>query len=466
MRVGPLRHVVAYLVLVGVPVGVLLAVVVPMGGGDSAPMSGEHGAHRHILALAAIIVVAHLGGRAAVRLRQPEVVGQLGACVALGPIALGALAPEPHAWLFGPGTETAIAALATVGMVLFLFLVGAELSRGGLRGTGRAGLVIGHAALAVPLAAGAALAPLLPAAFRPAGVDPLSFALFCGITMGITAVPVLARVLQERGVLRTPLGVLGMSSAAVCDATAWCLMAVVLGGAGLLGIVGPAVVGVVVLRAVVRPALSRLAGHGERARAPLAVALLALAFLCAWGAHQLGLHAAIGALAAGLAAPPARVVAEVLGGLEWLVRTLLLPVFFASVGLAMSPAALGAPLLWAVMAGAVALALVTKVGATLAAGRMLGLPRRDSFALAAMMNCRGLTEIVVLEIGRSAGLLTDALFTALIAMALVTTALTGPLLSAVWPRGATGLPDLPDRVPPKARPAELRPGPGQRAASQ
>lgn len=463
MRAGPLRQVVAYLVVVGIPAAVLLAVLAPTGSGNPVHLSGHDGAHRHILALAAIVVVTHLGGCAAVRLRQPEVVGQLTAGIALGPVALGALAPGPHAWLFGPGTEAAIAALAQVGMVLFLFLVGTELSRAGLRGTGRAGLVVGHAALAVPLAAGAALAPLLPAAFRPAGVDPLSFGLFCGIAMGITAVPVLARVLQERGVLRTPLGVLGTSAAAVCDATAWCLLAVALGGADFLGVVGPAVVGAVVLRAAVRPALSALAGRGERARAPLAVALLAVAFLSAWAAHALGLHAAIGALAAGLAAPPVRVVAEILGGLEWLVRTLLLPVFFASVGLAMSPAAAGAPLLWVVLAGAVALAVVTKVGATVTVGALLRLPRRDSFALAAMMNCRGLTELVVLEIGRSAGLLTDALFIALVGMALVTTALTGPLLSAVWPGGAT---DLPDRVPPKAHPPEVRPTPGDRGLSQ
>jgi Kef-type K+ transport system membrane component KefB len=418
-----------------------------------------------LLDVALILVVSRLFGRMLRRVGQPAVVGEILAGIALGPTLLGLLAPDVLSALFPDDVRGVLKTVATVGLVLFMFGVGHESDLGQMRRMGRRAGALSVGSIAVPAVAGVAVALLLwPAHDVVAGekVPLAAFAAFLAIALSVTAFPVLARILDEAGLLRAPIGTLAMTVAAVTDLVAWSALAVVVaatgdGGRPLVGTGVLVALYAVVLVGVVRPGLrvvlARLAP--APALAPTAVLLVGLA-LSAGATEALGLHAAIGAFAFGLVVPRGvaadAAAAGVAGATERGAAALgtagrvLVPVFFLTTGLTVDLTGLtGAGL--ATMALLFVVATLAKFGGVGLAARLSGAGLRESAALGTLMNARGLTELVILEVGRSAGILDEVTFTALVGVALLTTVLTGPLFRRLH------RPSGPDTTAPVAAPS-------------
>jgi len=383
--------------------------------------------------IAVFVAVAHLGGALAAWLRQPRVVGQATAGLLLGPSLLGWAAPPVSHWLHAGGSDQAVDLLAQLGVILFVFLTARELSDGEHR-AGPTAFVVGQTMVAVPLLAGM-LTALALSHHRPAGVGAVQYTLFLGVAMSATALPVLAHILAERRRLTSPIGVLGISAAAVGDASIWCLLAVALCLAGTgsmadtLARLGLAVVFLAVLWWGVRPLLRRVLSAERDSRYTGPALLLAAVLGCALVTDRLGLHAIFGAFVAGLLLPHrSMLVARVTVVVEQATQWLLLPLFFTAVGSRTRLSVIGEPRLLAAGALVLAVAVLSKIIAGGGAGRAVGLGARDSAVLGVLMNCRGMTELLILNIGLTAGIIDASVFTVFVVMAIVTTALTGPLL--------------------------------------
>lgn len=389
-----------------------------------------------LLAVAVVLGLTAVGGRLARRLGQPEVLGEILTGVALGPSVLGAMPGNLTAWLFPPQVRPALALLAQFGLVFFMFLIGLEVDLGTARRLRRAVGAISLGAVGVPFAAGLVLAPFLYREAAAAGVvsvRPAAFAVYIGVALSITAFPVLARIVQERDMQTTQTGTVALACAAVTDVVGWfLLMAAVLLGAGrdlltMLSTLGGLLAMGAVLVFVVRPAVQRWATRTRPAAGSVLVLALVGASLCAAATTALQLHAAFGAFMFGAALPrvPA-LVRPIEEGLPAL-STLLLPIFFVVAGLSLDLGAVSAVAPWHV----VAIMAVAVLGKLLGVGLPalgLGLGRRTAASLAVLLNTRGLTELVVLQVGLNRGLIGPGLYTVLVLMALGTTVATGPLL--------------------------------------
>jgi Kef-type K+ transport system membrane component KefB len=389
------------------------------------------------LQLVVILVVARTCGLLLKFLGQPAVIGEMAAGIVLGPIVFGALAPDLHATLFAKESLSALSSLSMLGLVLFMFIVGVELrAPDGVRAQVKAAGMVGLLGVLLPMAAGIAIAPWLHP-LAPAGVGFWPFALFMAAAMSITAFPVMARILKDRGMTQTRLGRLALSSAAIADAFAWIMLAVVVAliGGGSDGFlrttIGMAVLSALVF-VVLRPfygwLLRKYAPSGEPSQMLLA-ALLIGALGCAGLTEWLGLHAVFGAFLFGACLPrDDRLLRCLVERLEYLAIVLLMPIFFALAGLSTTPdafagAGIGALLL---VLGA---AVIGKVFGGAFGARLAGYGWRDSFATGALMNARGLMELIVMKVGLDAGLIGPSLFTMLLVMAIVTTVMTGPMLT-------------------------------------
>lgn len=389
-----------------------------------------------LFAVGLILGLTALGGRLALRLGQPAVLGEILTGVALGPSVLGALPGDLTAWLFPPHVRPGLALLAQFGLVFFMFLIGLEVDLGTARRLRRAVGAVSLGAVGVPFAAGLVLAPFLYREATSAGVVSVgsaAFAVYIGVALSITAFPVLARIVQERGMQTTQTGTLALACAAVTDVVGWfLLMAAVLLGAGrhlltMLGTLGGLLAMGALLVFVVRPAVLRWATRTRPAAGSVLVLAMVGASLCAAVTTALQLHAAFGAFMFGAALPrvPA-LVRPIEEGLPAL-SSLLLPVFFVVAGLSLDLGAVSAVAPWHV----VAIVAIAVLGKLLGAGLPalgLGLGRRTAVSLAVLLNTRGLTELVVLQVGLNRGLIGPGLYTVLVLMALGTTVATGPLL--------------------------------------
>jgi Kef-type K+ transport system membrane component KefB len=390
-----------------------------------------------LLQLVVILVVARACGLLLKFLGQPAVIGEMAAGIVLGPIVFGALAPDMHASLFAKGSLAGLSSLSMLGLVLFMFIVGAELrAPDGVRSQVKAAGYVGVLGVVLPMAAGLAIAPFLHP-LAPAGAAFWPFAFFMAAAMSITAFPVMARILKERGMTQTRLGRLSLGSAAIADVFAWIMLAVVValtGGGG--GNFVRTLVGMVVLVAVVFGALRPLYAWLLRTYAPggepsqmLLAAMLVGALGCAGLTEWLGLHAVFGAFLFGACLPrDDRLLRCLVERLEYVAVVLLMPIFFALAGLSTTPdafvgAGIGALLL------VLAAAVFGKVLGGAIGARFAGYGWRDSFATGALMNARGLMELIVMKVGLDAGLIGPSLFTMLLVMALVTTLMTSPLLT-------------------------------------
>lgn len=402
------------------------------------------------LQLTVILIVARVCGQVLRAFGQPMVIGEMTAGVLLGPVVFGAMSPEWHAQLFPAASLPGLSSLAMIGVVLFMFIVGAELrTPGGMGAQLRAAGWVGLASMALPMVLGLAIAPVLHPALAPAGVAFWPFALFLGVALSITAFPVLARILKDRGMTRTRVGQLALSAAGVVDAVAWVLLALVVAlassGAGLHGFFRisaglAALVAAVFL--VVKPLVAWLLHVHAPGGVPSPLALAGLMiglFSCAMLTEWLHLHAVFGAFLFGACLPrDDRLLAALEARIEPLSVVVLMPIFFALAGLGTTPGAFANAGLGAM--GLILLAaMVGKLGGGAAGARVCGYGWRESLATGCLMNSRGLMELIVIKVGLDAGLIGAALFTMLLVMALVTTASTGPLLTLIGGRSRDSL---------------------------
>jgi len=386
-----------------------------------------------------VLVVTRLTGLLLARLHQPRVVGEMAAGLLLGPSLLGFLAPGVSTSLFPPESLPYLSALSQIGLILFMFVIGSELDLGELRRRGRAAALVSGAGIAVPFLLGALLAVALHRRLSPPGVPVAHFALFVGTAMSVTAFPVLARILAESRLLGTRIGTLAIACAAIDDVAAWSLLAGVVvlvkaprRAAPLTATVAGAVAFVAAMLMVARPLLARIAWiarEGAALTRDRLATLVTLALASAWVAERLGLHAVFGAFLAGCVLPRDRRLSRALAdGLDPAV-VLLLPLFFAETGLRTSVGGLGQGGLWPACLLIVLVAVAGKFGGAALASRAGGLPWREAAALGVLMNTRGLMELVILSVGFDVGVISPALFSMMVLMALVTTGMTTPILN-------------------------------------
>lgn len=395
-----------------------------------------------LVQLVAILATSQLLARAFRHIGQPAVVGEMVAGFVLGPMVLGAISPETHARLFSQAVSSGLSAVASLGVVLFMFVVGVELRQahnGAVRWGSAAS--VGLCSVLAPLALGITIAPLVYPSMAPVGVEPWPFALFLGTALSVTAFPVLARILKDRRMTSSKVGQLALSAAAMADLFSWALLLVVIGlgrneperrglsfGGTLLGLIALCLLLHFVVRPLVERALRSQMLEGQMSFTLLAV-LLAGLFGCAEATEWLGLHRVFGAFLFGVTLPrDKRLVQAVSSNVEPLAIVVLMPVFFALAGLsttsqAFAPHSLGTLVL------ILGVAIVGKVAGGAIGARVAGLAWRDSLTTGTLMNARGLMEIVVIKVGLDAGLIRVELFTILLTMAVVTTAITGPISS-------------------------------------
>ena len=393
-----------------------------------------------LLQLVIILGAARLLGLVLRYFGQPAVIGEMAAGVVLGPIVFGAVAPELHAQVFEPASRGALEGLSQLGLVLFMFIVGAELRLPtGVRSQIVAASWVGVLSVLLPMGLGIAIAfPLYPVVSLP-GVSFWPFALFMAAAMSITAFPVMARILKDRGETQTAIGRLALTSAAVADVMAWIMLAlvVVLASSGhdwnaFVRQIG----GVLLLTAMIfglfRPLiawlLSKYASDGRPAGALLA-ALLIGTFACAYGTGYLGVHPVFGAFLFGACLPrDDRLLHLLIERIEHVAVLVLMPVFFALAGLNTTPDAfVGAGL--AGLGLILAAAIIGKIAGAALGARISGQPWRESLAVGSLMNARGLMELIVMKVGLDIGVIGQDLFTMLLVMAILTTVMTSPLLT-------------------------------------
>ncbi|MDH6139928.1 Kef-type K+ transport system membrane component KefB [Kitasatospora sp. GP30] len=436
----------AHLALVAVTAAAI-ALLLHAIGGDGGPRAPGGAAKStsvfgtFLVAMPLILLCAQLAGRCCRRLGQPAVIGEILAGILLGPSLLGRLSPGTERWLFTAHLAPVLDTLSQLGLVAFMFLIGYELDLGRLRRHRSSAVLISHAGIALPALAGILLAVPMYTRFAEPGVGFPVFALFIGVAMSVTAFPVLARVLTDRGLDRTPLGALALASAAVGDVIAWCLLALV---TALAGHHGPARVLVtiglsgaffLVMRYGVRPLLLRV-GRADASRTVPVAAVLPLllggVLLSSYATDRIGVHPIFGAFLFGAVMPrnlpPVNAAVEHLRG----VAGLLLPLFFVSAGLNIRLDLLGSdPTRWAWCLLITAVAMLAKWGASSAAARVGGIEWPQALSLGALMNCRGLTELVILSIGYQLGVISSLVYSLLVVMTLISTAVTAPALSGI-----------------------------------
>jgi Kef-type K+ transport system membrane component KefB len=394
-----------------------------------------------LLALAAVIVAARLLGALFARLGQPAVIGEVVAGIALGPSLLGRAWPEAMQFLLPEAAMPYLGVIAQLGVVLYMLLVGLELDAALLRRQAGTATLVSCASLAVPFGLGVLLAgPLFPD-LAPEGVGFTPFALFLGAALAVTAFPVLARILTDRGMSRAPLGVLALGCAAAADLLAWCLLAVVVGVAqaqvhSALAVLGLTCLFVVALLWVVRPAVVWLVRRqeGRPVEAGAVAWVLAGVLLSALATEAIGIHAVFGAFLLGVVFPHDSALArELERRLHSGIVLMLLPAFFAFTGMRTQIGLIQGAEDWLLCLAITAVATAGKVGGTALAARLAGLGWRSATALGVLMNTRGLMELIVLNVGLDLGVIAPRLFAMMVLMALATTLATVPLLRVLHP---------------------------------
>lgn len=409
-----------------------------------------------LLQVAVILGVSRLFGLLFRYLGQPLVVAEIVAGIALGPSLLGAMAPGVMGALFPPSSLVGLDAVSQLGLVLFMFVIGLEFDLGLLRNRGPLALIIAQYSILAPFLLGVVLALTLYPVFSTANVPFTAFALFIGASLSVTAFPVLARILSERGLIGTRIGALTLTCAAANDLIAWCMLAFVIavvrtgGLAEALRTTLLALVFVAVMLGVIRPFLERVAERFGTTRGLSQVAIAAivlLLLLSALAAEAIGIHALFGAFLFGAVVPrrdgTVRVLTE---KFEDVVVVVLLPLFFASTGLRTSIGLVNTPELWRWCGLIVAVASVGKLLGSALPARLGGLPTRESVTLGVLMNTRGLMELIILNIGMDLGVLSPLLFTMLVLMAVATTFITTPIVRLLYPPERV----LADRIEPDA----------------
>jgi Kef-type K+ transport system membrane component KefB len=408
----------------------------------NAPAAAGSNALLHVLvALAAVVVTGRILGRLFRWFGQPPVIGEVIAGILLGPSLLGRIAPSVAAYVLPPSVAPALGVVAQLGVMLYMFIVGLQLNASLLRNRAHATVAISHASIVVPFVLGSVLALFLYPRLSTSDVPFTSFALFMGVAMSITAFPVLARILTDRGLATTELGVIALTCAAADDVTAWCLLAFVVGVAqakvqGALLVTVLAIAFIAAMFLVVRPLVARLvARSGSRppGRDAVAFALVCM-LLSALTTERIGVHAIFGAFLFGVVIPHDSTLARALiERLEDLVLILLLPAFFAFTGMRTRIDLVSGASQWLICGLVIVVATAGKFAGTFGAARLSGVDWRGAASLGVLMNTRGLMALIVLDAGLNIGVISPTLFAMMVIMAVVTTVATTPALSLLTP---------------------------------
>lgn len=390
-----------------------------------------------LLQIIVILCVSRLFGYAARKIKQPAVVGEIVAGIILGPSLFGLLWPQGMQVIFPAGSLNNLQFLSQIGLAFFMFIVGMELDPGKIRRKAHDAVMISHASIVIPFFLGVCLAYFTYTQYAPANVGFLSFALFMGIAMSVTAFPVLARIVQERRLTGTPLGNMAITCAAADDITAWCILAVVVaivkagGLATALATILLALVFVLGMLLLVRPWLQRRMTRLQGTKTKVALGFFVL-LIAGYLAEVIGIHLLFGAFLAGVIMPEESNIKQVMTDkLEDVSVVILLPIFFAFTGLRTQIGLLNEPHLWSVFGAIMLVAVGGKFAGSALTARMVGQPWQEALSIGALMNTRGLMELVVLNIGFDLGILSPQVFAMLVLMALATTFMTGPALDMI-----------------------------------
>lgn len=406
-----------------------------------------------------IIIIARFFGWIFKKIGQPSVIGEIVAGIFLGPSVVGMYFPEFSGVLFPAESLGNLQFLSQIGLILFMFVIGMELDLKVLKNRANDAVVISHASIVIPFALGMCLAYYVYHQFAPEGVEFLSFSLFLGISMSITAFPVLARIVQERGIHKTKLGAIVITCAAADDITAWCLLAAVIAivkaGSFIssLYVIGAAVVYVVAMLFLVKPFLKRvgdLYSKSENISKPVVAIFFLTLIISSYLTEIIGIHALFGAFMTGAIMPDIPKFRNIfIEKVEDVSLILLLPLFFVFTGLRTQIGIINDPYLLKITGFIILVAVIGKfVGSALAA-RFVGQNWKDSLTIGALMNTRGLMELVVLNIGYDLGVLTSEIFTMMVIMALLTTFMTGPALdfiNFIFKTKDTVVPDIEEAI--------------------
>ena len=396
-----------------------------------------------LLQVAVILAVARAVGWIFRKMHQPQVVGEMVAGILLGPSLLGLAAPGAFNFLFPPQSLGFLNALSQIGLVLFMFLVGLELDARFLKSQRLVALFTSHVSIVFPFMLGTLLALYLYPRLANNSVTFIQFALFIGTAMSITAFPVLARILTERKLLRTTLGAVTIACAAVDDVTGWIILAIVVllirtsgGFISTLVTIGGVALYILVMWVLVRRLLYRLETKFEQRGAlsqdTLAIILL-LVLASSLVTERLGIHALFGAFLMGVIMPKhPSFVHALTEKLNDVAVVLLLPIFFAFNGLRTSIGLVSGAANWFYTALIIFVAILGKFGGSTVAARVSGMSWREASSIGVLMNTRGLMELVLLNIGLDIGVISPALFTMMVLMALVTTFMTSPVLEWIY----------------------------------
>lgn len=455
LRASRRRSTSAYIIMLIAGAGVFLAIreagsslVAPHDAGAPPLQSlvghGKVHVFAHVLmTLAAVVALGNILSRMLAYFDQPRVIGEVLAGIALGPSLLGAISPEAMYWLI-PDKNTdpnglvynALRGIAQLGVVLYMFLIGLELNAAKLKHQAHAAIIVSHASIIAPFLMGAALSLWLYPILSHDVIPFLSFALFFGVAFSVTAFPVLASILKDRGLDKSEAGIVALGCAAADDVTAWCLLALVVGvaqnrvdNAFMIGLWS--LIYITALLFIVRPLVTRLVRSWDHR--PLSVnvipTVLIGVLLSAWITEIIGIHAVFGAFLIGLIIPhDSRIARVLIERVQAPVTTLLLPAFFAAAGLRTELGSLNHWQDWLIVLIIIAVATLGKMGSTAISARIVGYPASIAFALGAMMNTRGLMGLIVLDIGLSMGIISHKVFTMMVIMALVCTLMTAPIL--------------------------------------
>ena len=397
-----------------------------------------------VLQITVILAVCRVMGGIFRRFHQPRVVGEMFAGILLGPSLLGWVAPHFSAYLFPPASLGFLNALSQVGVIIFLFLVGLGIDPKELKHQGHAAVLVSHVSITAPFVLASLLALYLYPRLSDDSVSFTNFALFMGAAMSITAFPVLARILNERDMMQTRLGTVAIACAAVDDVTGWCILAyivvliraahdttsiwVTLGGITLFVLI--MIYGV---RFLLRGLERTFQKYGEISENRMAILIL-LALGSALCTERLGIHLLFGSFLMGAIMPKEpKFVRYILDRLETITITLLLPLFFAFTGLRTNVGLMKGPAMWFYCGLIILVATSGKLGGSTVAGWLSGMPLRESAGLGTLMNTRGLMELVILNIGLDIKVISPALFSMMVLMALFTTFMTTPVLEWICP---------------------------------
>jgi Kef-type K+ transport system membrane component KefB len=399
-----------------------------------------------VLQVAVVLTACRLTGALFRKFQQPRVVGEMFAGIMLGPSLLGWIAPHFSAYLFPASSLGFLNALSQIGVIIFMFLVGLGINPKELQKEGHAAVLSSHVSITAPFVLAAFLALYLYPRLSDDSVAFTSFALFMGAAMSITAFPVLARILQERKMMHSRLGTVAIACAAVDDVTGWIILAyivVLIRAAHSSTSIWVTLGGIVVFALIMIYGVQRLLqriflnayekwGHLSENRMAFMILLVLASSLLT---ESLGIHLLFGAFLMGAIMPKEpKFVRYVLDRFETITVTLLLPLFFAFTGLRTNIGLVKGPTMWMYCGLIILVATVGKLGGSTIAARVTGMPWRESAGLGILMNARGLMELVILDVGLDIGVISPALFSMMVMMALVTTFMTTPALNVICPK--------------------------------